>query len=115
MPSTTAYDKWDIILVPFPFTDLTSTKRRPALIVSPDSYNVGNDVIVAFITSQLNTPARMGDYQLKHWQAAGLPKPSMVRMKFATVEKSIIIRKLGRLDDEDESEIRKGILSFFTL
>ncbi len=45
---------WDIVLVPFPFTDLTTSKKRPALVVSPDSYNSGPDVIIAFITSQLD-------------------------------------------------------------
>ncbi len=46
----TNYKKWEIVLVPFPFTDLSSAKRRPALIVSPDSYNAGKDVVIAYRT-----------------------------------------------------------------
>jgi mRNA interferase MazF len=53
MPSTTSYKRADIILVFFPFTDLTSSKRRPALVISPDFFNALNqDVILATITSQ---------------------------------------------------------------
>ncbi len=113
MPSTTAYKRWDVVLVPFPYTDFTATKRRPALIISPDNYNFGPDLAIAFVTSQMNSPSRIGDYHLKQWQAAGLPKPSMVRMKFVTVDKAIVIKKLGRLREEDRVEIAKALLSFF--
>ena len=115
MPSTTTYKKWDIVLVSFPFTDFTSDKRRPALIVSPDNFNVGLDVTIVFITSQINSPSRVGDYYLKNWSEAGLPKPSLVRMKFATLHKSIIVKKLGQLESDDRAEIEKILISFFGL
>ncbi|HLM01138.1 MAG TPA: type II toxin-antitoxin system PemK/MazF family toxin [Pyrinomonadaceae bacterium] len=115
MPPTTNFKKWEIILVPFPFTDLSSVKRRPAIIVSPDSYNAGNDVVIAFVTSQLNVSPRTGDYQIQKWREAGLPKPSMVRMKFATVTENIIVKTIGRLEIEDRTELEKIILAFFKL
>ena len=46
MPSTMAYRQGDIVLVSFPFTDLTSSKRRPALILSPDSFNAAGEDLV---------------------------------------------------------------------
>ncbi len=53
MPSTTRYKRGDIVLVSFPFTDLSSSKRRPALVVSPDSFNQTlQDIVLAAITSQ---------------------------------------------------------------
>jgi mRNA interferase MazF len=113
MPSTTNYKKWDVILVPFPFTDLSSAKRRPALIVSPDAYNAGKDVVIAYITSQINSPLRLGDYKLQKWNEAGLPKPSMVRMKFATIDKTIIVKILGNLENIDSEKIEKTLLVFF--
>lgn len=109
----TNYKKWDVILVPFPFTDLSSAKRRPALIVSPDAYNAEKDVVIAYVTSQTNSPPRFGDYKLQKWNEANLPKPSLVRMKFATIDKTIVIKTLGELEATDREEIEKILLSFF--
>jgi mRNA interferase MazF len=99
--------------VPFPFTDLSSTKRRPALIVSPDVYNAGKDVVIAYVTSQLTSKSLYGDYRLQKWKEAGLPKPSLVRMKFATLDKGIIIKRLGKLETDDSEEIEKILPAFF--
>jgi mRNA interferase MazF len=113
MPLTINYKKWDVVLVPFPFTDLSSAKRRPALIVSPNLYNAEKDVVIAYLTSQVNSPARFGDYKLQKWREANFPKPSMVRMKFATIDKTIIVRTLGELEEVDRREIEKILLLFF--
>ncbi|MBS4029336.1 MAG: type II toxin-antitoxin system PemK/MazF family toxin [Ignavibacteriales bacterium] len=113
MPSTTHFEKWDIVLVPFPFTDLTTTKQRPALIISPNEYNQFDEVVIAFVTSQLHSPLRVGDYHIKHWQTAGLPKPSLIRMKFATLHNSVIIKRLGNLNEEDKIAFGKLLLDFF--
>ena len=110
----TNYEKWDIILVPFPFTDFKTTKKRPALVVSPTRYNTGTDLIIAFMTSNVNSLERMGDYHIKEWQAAHLPKPSMIRMKFATIDKNIIIKKLGRLANADMTGFSKILIDFFS-
>ena len=57
MPSTTHYKRGDVVLVPFPFTDLSSAKHRPALVISADALNsMRDDVLVAAITSQVPTP-----------------------------------------------------------
>ena len=113
MKSITIYKKWDIILVPFPFTDQKTTKRRPALIISPDEYNEKLDVVIAFITSKLDSEYRLGDYKIQEWEKSNLPKPSMLRMKFATIDKSIIIKKLGRLSENDVKEFGELLIDFF--
>lgn len=109
------YNRWDIILVTFPFTDLRAIKKRPALIISPDDYNLGNDVIVAFITSNLNIQSKPGDYKIKQWMKSNLPKPSMIRMKLVTIDKSIIIKKIGELQMQDVKEFNKIFLDFFLI
>ena len=110
----THYKKWDIILVPFPFTNLSATKKRPALVVSPDEYNIGQDVIIAFMTSNLDVLPRVGDYTIQEWEKANLPKPTMIRMKFATIDKSNIIKQFGRLTSLDIEQFSKALNNFFT-
>ncbi|MEX0661924.1 MAG: type II toxin-antitoxin system PemK/MazF family toxin [Balneolaceae bacterium] len=107
------YKKWDIILVPFPFTNLKSVKRRPALVISPEKYNAGPDLIIMFITSNLSSFGKPGDHKIVEWNKSGLPKPSMVRMKFATIEKSIIVKTIGKVLKTDQLEVNKKLAEFF--
>lgn len=115
MKSMTTYKKWDIVLIPFPFTNLRQSKKRPALILSPNEYNEGADVIIAFMTSNITTDPRIGDYHIKNWENSGLPKPTMVRMKLATVMNRILVKKLGRLENEDQIRFKKNFEDFFTI
>lgn len=109
----TTYKKWDIVLVPFPFTDLSATKKRPALVVSPDAYNIGLDIIIAFITSNLKVDSKIGDYQIQNWEQANLPKPSLIRMKLATIDKTIIVKQLGQLPQLDIDHFMQNLSNFF--
>lgn len=97
--STTVYEKWDIVLLPFPFTNQKSEKRRPALIVSPGEFNSGKNVIILQISSQADSQNE--DYEIKDWELANLPLVSYIKMKFATIKNEIIIKKIGRLADKD--------------
>lgn len=107
------YKKWDIILVSFPFTNLKSSKKRPALVISPDRYNRKEDLIIAFITSQVDRVFKIGDYHIQEWRQSRLPKPSMIRMKIATIEKSIVEKKLGQLSKTDIGKFQDVFLEFF--
>jgi len=108
-------EKWDIVLVPFPFTNLRSIKKRPALIISPNKYNKGPDVVIQFITSNIKSYGRTGDTIIQKWKDSGLPKPSMIRMKFATIERSIIIKRIGRIVPIDQNTLNRELQSFFDL
>jgi len=114
MPSTTPSDlaPGDLVLVPFPFTDQSRTKKRPALVVSPSSSNRSGDLTIAFVTSRLSTPPREGDYRIEAWEEAGLPKPSMVRMKFVTLSRTLILRTLGQLAPDDWSRFQTALCKF---
>src|SRR5438132_10893877 len=88
MPNTTAYSFGDVVLVPFPFTDQTASKKRPAVVVSADAYHQRrSDVIVMAVTSQILRPAgALGEVLISDWQGAGLPKASLIKPVVATIE-----------------------------
>src|SRR5438874_13781255 len=96
MPSTTRYKRGDIVLVPFPFTDLSSSKRRPALIVSPDSFNASKqDVVLVAITSQIATDPQAIVLAEHDFVDGKLPKVSMVRVtKSFTIHSALVVKRI---------------------
>jgi mRNA-degrading endonuclease toxin of MazEF toxin-antitoxin module len=89
----------DICLAYFPFTDATGTKLRPVLIVSGDSFNVGEDVVVVPLSSRID-PHRgiVIDTESPHFAATGLRLPSTIRWaKPFTMSRRVISRRLGTL------------------
>ncbi len=110
MPPTTSYSFGDIVLVPFPFTDQSATKRRPAVVVSSRRYHAERpDLIIMAVTSQTRQAGALGEVQVKDWQAAGLIKPSAIKPVITTVEQSLVIRRLGQLKEPDQVNLRKAI------
>jgi mRNA interferase MazF len=92
MPPTITFSFGDVVLVPFPFTDQTATKRRPAVVVSSQDYNKERpDVIIMAISSQVRTPSGFGEVLVRSWKEAGLIKPSTIKPIFTTVEKGLIL------------------------
>lgn len=92
-----SYQPGEVILLSFPLSDATSSKRRPALVLLDTG---DEDIVVARITSQI--PQTVFDVELVEWQQAGLLLPSVVRVhKLATLEKRLVERKLGILISAD--------------
>jgi mRNA interferase MazF len=70
----------DLVLVPFPFRSHTTSKKRPAVVVSNRAYNTARpDVVVMALTSQLRPSPTPGEVQVSQWQNAGLLKPSVIK------------------------------------
>lgn len=98
----------DVIVVPFPFTDQSATKKRPAVVISSDAYQRERpDVIIMAITSQVRAAPTIGEIDVAHWQAAGLLKPSVIKPILATIEARLVLRQLGRLTADDEKSLRQ--------
>jgi mRNA interferase MazF len=93
----TSYQPGDLVLIAFPYTGSTQTKTRPALVV----LDAGNaDVVVARVTTHVYRTVH--DIILRHWKAAELLAPSVVRThKLATIEKVLVRRILGGLHQVD--------------
>ncbi len=107
-----AYQKGDVVLVPFPFTDLSATKIRPAVVLSTSAYETATgSTTIAMITSKAHTTPY--DYRLADWNKANLVKPSWVRCKLVTIDPSLIVHTIGQLDASDLHEVEEQLkLSF---
>jgi mRNA interferase MazF len=99
---------FEVVLVPFPFADLSDVKKRPCLVLS--SYkprSLSEHVVLAMMTSQLSGIRFPFDVELSHATAAGLPKPTLVRLgKIVTLESKLIVKSLGRLHVRDCGLVR---------
>ena len=103
--------KGDIILLSFPFTDLKGKKIRPALVLFVSDL----DVIVAFITTQFKWQNSY-DILLEPNDLNGLKKTSLVRVsKITTIDKDLILGKLGQLDSFDLQKINQNLLKILDL
>ena len=104
------YDVFDVVVVPFPFTDRASNKRRPALVLSDGkkcNKKVGHCVLT-MITSSSNSPWPL-DVEINDLDSAGLTSASKVRMKLFTLDERLIIRRAGSLAEQDKKLIKKAI------
>jgi mRNA interferase MazF len=113
MPSTTSYKRGDVVLVPFPFTDLTGAKQRPALVISSDVFNFSrDDVLIAAITSQVPANLKPDEFLIPATElsACGLPKSSIVKMlKLVSVHQQLIARRIGHLPEPTTAKILEQI------
>lgn len=103
--------KGEIVLIPFPFSDLSGSKLRPAVIL----IETERDVTVNFITSQLYLLAET-DIKISFSSTNGLKKDSLIRVgKFATLDKELVVGRLGTLEDEYLSLLNKSLTKILQL
>ncbi len=108
-----------IVLTPFPFTDLSTTKRRPAIVISKDNEQSG-DVVVAYISSKITNQISETDYLLmsshEEFQHTGLSKDSIFKLnKLVTIDKKLFTGELGNISDEILKEILIRLKKVFGL
>jgi mRNA interferase MazF len=106
MPPTTSFDFGDVVLVEFIFTDLTGAKKRPAVVVSSTHYNQRRlDLILMPVTSKLRSPLPFGETLITSWQNAGLLFPGAVKPTLLTLEKTLVLKRFGRLQPADRAAL----------
>ena len=108
-------DAFDVVVVPFPFTDRAASKRRPALVLSDRAaFNarIGHAVL-AMITSATNSDWPF-DVKVTDLKAAGLPSASFVRMKLFTLDQQLIVRKAGSLATTDRQAVATAVRKLLT-
>ena len=103
------FERFDVVIVPFPFTDKAQTKRRPALVLSQRAFGrkAGHSVM-AMITSANNPPWPL-DVAITDLDAAGLPAASVVRMKLFTLDHRFVLSRRGKLANKDRKAVATAL------
>jgi len=98
----------EVILVPFPFSDLTGVKKRPAMVLA--DIEVRNEIICLMLTS-VKIKSEKYEYNIVKWEEAGLLKPTVARIhRLFTLHRNMVNKKLGRLTAEEYNMILKRVI-----
>ncbi len=106
---------FDVVVVPFPFTDRNAAKRRPALVLSSHLFNQASQHSVMAMITSAEQSSWLGDHVIADLEAAGLPTECVVRLKLFTLDHRLVIRKAGGLGLADQKKLRaawKNLLPF---
>jgi mRNA interferase MazF len=105
--SSTTCNPGDVVLVPFPFTNLGQRKPRPAVVVNEPAYEaVHGDLVLVALTTQ---PQPQGGLALGSWRAAGLPKPTWVKPIVMTLASALVHKRLGTLQTPDWARVTAAL------
>jgi mRNA interferase MazF len=102
----------EIVLIPVPFTDLTSARRRPVIVISNDQYNSSlEDIIVVAMTSNPHSTRYSFVVTSTDLVAGTLNRPGRVRVdNIYTLSQRIVVRRFGRVSDPILDRIRQMLL-----
>jgi mRNA interferase MazF len=109
MPS---YSKNEVILVRYPFSNLSGSKVRPAVVVN--DVHISQDVIIVPLTSKV-TSLLAGEFVLTDWKAAGLNVPSAAKRGIYTIHQSLVMKSIGKLSDTDASSLEHSLREWLGL
>ena len=109
MPS---YSKHDIVLVRYPFSDLTSAKVRPAVVVSAP--HVSQDLFVVALTSRTSN-LLVGEFVLSEWSNAGLNVETAIKRGIFTIKQTLVHKRVGRIQDVDAARLDKSLRDWMDL
>ena len=100
-------EKFTVVTVPFPFTDRSATKKRPAVVLSSATEfgNVIGHSVMAMITSSKNSRWPL-DVEIQDLKSAGLPAASVVRMKLFTLDHRLAVSAIGKLSERDRMSVQ---------
>ncbi len=109
MPS---FSQHNVILVRYPFSDLSSSKVRPAVVVNAP--HISHDLLIVPLTSRL-MGLLPGEFVVTEWRTAGLNVPSAIKRGLYTVEVSIVIKLLGQLAAADATRLEASLRAWLAL
>ena len=109
-PLTKIYEAFDVVVVPFPFTDSGSSKKRPALVISSaKAFNEKIDHYVLLMITSARNSAWPLDIAIQDLSSAGLTNDSIIRMKVFTLDGQLILKKIGSLKAKDRKNVEYNL------
>ena len=109
------FKAFDVVAVPFPFTDRDAAKRRPALVISNESFNQQhNQIVLAMITTATEN-VWPSDVSLTNWQKAGLKVACRFRLKLFTLDQTLVLKIIGHLPSKDVKSIQAVLAEFIDI
>jgi len=106
------FKAFDVVAVPFPFTDRDATKRRPALVISNERFNQQhNQIVLAMITTTTDN-AWPSDVTLTNWQKAGLKLSCQLRLKLFTLDQNLVLKAIGHLSSKDVKSVQAALTEY---
>lgn len=108
------YKPFEVVVVPFPFTDRTATKKRPALVLSSEAFNTNiRHSVMAMITTASHSAWPL-DIAITDLNSAGLSAPSVIRMKLFTIDHVLILKRIGHLSAQDQGLVTSALQSLLS-
>ena len=106
------FSKPEIVLVRYPFSDLTSSKVRPAVVVS--AAHSSQDLFVVALTSKTSN-LLTGEFVLTDWQKAGLNVETAVKRGIFTIRETLVRKCVGKLEDADAKQLENSLRMWLDL
>jgi len=106
------FKAFDVVAVPFPFTDRDAAKRRPALVISNERFNQQHKQLVLAMITTATDNVWPGDVSFTHWQAVGLKVACHFRLKLFTLDQNLVLKTIGHLSSQDVKSVRAGLMDY---
>ena len=109
------FKAFDVVAVPFPFTDRDATKRRPALVISNERFNQQHDQLVLAMITTATDNVWPSDVSLTDWQDAGLKVACHFRLKLFTLDQNLVVKTIGHLSSQDVQSVQAVLAEYVAI
>ena len=106
------FSKPEIVLVRYPFSDLTSSKVRPAVVINAP--HTSQDLFVVALTSKTSN-LLAGEFVLADWKAAGLNVETALKRGIFTIKQTLVKKRVGKLSAADAEQLEKSLRDWLDL
>lgn len=113
MSALSIYKTFDIIILPFPFTEINQSKKRPGLVISSYKnfgFKTGHSIIAMITSTHSSWPL---DFKITDLKSSGLFNPSLIRMKLISIDNKLIHKKIGTLSKSDQAKFKENLKVLF--